>query len=69
MQYRLFTFQRGYKEYLSSKGRERFTPFRAEAWIVSEKTADLWPEMKREEVSEDEAMRLAGAPTLPGLEL
>lgn len=69
--YRLVSWQNGHKEYLkefTDDGEEIFTTSWVNAWIVNKRTADLWDDLEREELSEAERMERAGVGMLPGLE-
>lgn len=68
--YRFYIIENGRTYYLRPD-LETYTPERHEAQLFTDKEWYGWAqeqEFQREEIAEDEAMRLAGAPRLPGME-
>jgi hypothetical protein len=74
MKYRFYKFLNEQKWWLTDHtgGCGFFTVRRSEAALFTELDWIQWAEaegLEREEVAEDQVMRLINAPTLPGLEL
>jgi hypothetical protein len=70
MKYRFYKFLNEQKWWLYSRGF--FTVRRSEAALFTELDWIQWAEsegLEREEVAEDQVMRIINAPTLPGFEL
>lgn len=65
--YRLISWQKGYKEYLTANLQD-FTTCRAQAAVFTGNEYDDYPHLWREDLSEAERMERAGAAMLPGME-
>lgn len=66
--YRLISWQKGYKEYLTGNLQD-FTTNRAQAAIFTGNEQADYPHLWREDLSEAERMERQGVAMLPGLEL
>lgn len=69
--YRFYLIQKGGIRYLDPD-RRSLIPDRHRAELFTQKEWEAWgqeQEFEREPIGEDEAMRLIGAPELPGLEV
>lgn len=67
--YRFYQVPNGEKLYLAADW-ETMTADKKQAGLFHQKAWDQWGlfDFEREEIAEDEVMRLIGAPTLPGIE-